>query len=52
MRDSLKEGEPREWEYSGVQWSTTETRELELNQLSVGNSHGKLAVEEELELCL
>jgi hypothetical protein len=30
-RDSLKErGEPREWGYSGVQRSTTEIRELEL----------------------
>jgi hypothetical protein len=64
----LKEGaEPREWGYSGVQRSKTETRELELgvqklydkvrgrelSQLSVGNSHGKLVVvEEELEVSL
>jgi hypothetical protein len=56
--------EPREWGYSGVQRSATETRELELgvqklynkvwewelSQLSLRNIHGKLEVEEEVSL--
>jgi hypothetical protein len=44
---SCKIAEPREWEYNGVQH-----RELELSQLSVGKSHGKVVVEEELEFSL
>jgi hypothetical protein len=35
----------REWEYNDVQRSTTE-----LSQLPVGNSHGKLVIEKELEV--
>jgi hypothetical protein len=36
-------------EYNGVQ---QRVREWELSQLSVGDSHGKLVVEEELEVSL
>jgi hypothetical protein len=35
----------------GIQRSTTEIRELELSQLSVGDSHGKLVVEEKKSAC-
>jgi hypothetical protein len=41
--------ESREWEYNRVQQREWE---WELSQLSVGDNHGKLVVEEELEVSL
>jgi hypothetical protein len=43
----VEERESREREFDGVQRSSTE-----LNKLSVRDSHGKLVVEEELEVSL
>jgi hypothetical protein len=52
-RDYIKEfertTESREWEYNEVQQSV---QEWEGKQLPVGDNHGKLVVEEELEVSL
>jgi hypothetical protein len=41
--------ESREWEYNGVQGVQQRVCEWELSELRVGDSYGKLVVEEELE---
>jgi hypothetical protein len=46
VQDLVQSQEPREWEYNEVQ------HRIRIDQLSVGKSHAKLVVEEELEVSL